>query len=584
MMSRYSPPTAGSRPHLESKAAEKPKRLIIGGLIAIFVLALGLRTWGISFGLPYDFTPDEVHEIVRALKLGAGEYTWMSGKGGLYYFLFLEYGALFSVWWLTGKVTGPTDFATLFLTDPTAFYLAGRITVALMGAFTCVVIYAVGQRIYDVRVGLASALIAATSFSHAMWSHHINVDTGMLLAMWGSILAYLVYERGGSRRWLLAAGSIAGVSFAFKLPGIFTIFILFIAIATPLRKWSAPGAIFKEAGLVALAMVLTVAVISPENIAGLFSLHLNFSNLLSESVPGLSAANDLRGDINAITIYHTGDYFKILTNRHNIALTVFATVGTVIGCLRGNRWDMIWSVFILTFLTVMILADRPGTEYYMFPIFPALWLLSARAVITLAGGRKALLGAGLAVIIIMPLFALIQKNHTWTRPDTRVLAKEWIEEHIPSGAKILMDGMQYRFIHSPPLNPNIVAVARRLEKAEKADGRVSRGVSDRTLSLYAEAMSRVSGPTYDLHSTIWGLRVQELDYYARECFDYVITSSFITGRFEEVRAVERFPMSVRFYSELARDPRFKKVYSIEPAQWKIQGPSITVYEVESLCS
>ena len=70
-------------------------------VLGILGIALGLRLWGINFGLPYDFTPDEVHEIVRALKLGAGEYSWTMGKGGLYYFLFVEYGLLYVFWWIT---------------------------------------------------------------------------------------------------------------------------------------------------------------------------------------------------------------------------------------------------------------------------------------------------------------------------------------------------------------------------------------------------------------------------------------------------------------------------------------------------
>ena len=53
-------------------------------LAAILLLALGLRVWGIDFGLPYELTSDESKEILRALKLGAGEYYWGFGKGGLY--------------------------------------------------------------------------------------------------------------------------------------------------------------------------------------------------------------------------------------------------------------------------------------------------------------------------------------------------------------------------------------------------------------------------------------------------------------------------------------------------------------------
>ncbi len=51
-------------------------------LVAVIALALGLRLWGITFGLPYELTNDEGKEIHRALKLGAGDTTGDSVKEG----------------------------------------------------------------------------------------------------------------------------------------------------------------------------------------------------------------------------------------------------------------------------------------------------------------------------------------------------------------------------------------------------------------------------------------------------------------------------------------------------------------------
>jgi 4-amino-4-deoxy-L-arabinose transferase-like glycosyltransferase len=158
-------------------------------------LALGLRVWGIGFGLPYDFTYDEVHEIVRAFKLGAGEYAWQGfSKGGLFYLLFVEYGLLYVVWRLTGRIADARDFALIYFQDPSVFYLAGRLTVALMGVATCLVVFLLARRVYDWRVGLGATAIGATAYYHGVWSHYINVDIGMTLALWASIWAYLWYE------------------------------------------------------------------------------------------------------------------------------------------------------------------------------------------------------------------------------------------------------------------------------------------------------------------------------------------------------------------------------------------------------
>ena len=34
---------------------------------AVLLCALALRLWGIDYGLPYDLTADEPHQIVQAL-------------------------------------------------------------------------------------------------------------------------------------------------------------------------------------------------------------------------------------------------------------------------------------------------------------------------------------------------------------------------------------------------------------------------------------------------------------------------------------------------------------------------------------
>ena len=50
------------------------KRIIrnswVVGIVIIFILALGLRTWGINFGLPYPYHIDEPMYVSSALNLG----------------------------------------------------------------------------------------------------------------------------------------------------------------------------------------------------------------------------------------------------------------------------------------------------------------------------------------------------------------------------------------------------------------------------------------------------------------------------------------------------------------------------------
>ena len=68
---------------------KKPWMRVSTILVAIMLLAFGLRIWGIWFGLPYIFHNDEGNEVLRALQLGSGQFNFQRIDKGLYfYFLF----------------------------------------------------------------------------------------------------------------------------------------------------------------------------------------------------------------------------------------------------------------------------------------------------------------------------------------------------------------------------------------------------------------------------------------------------------------------------------------------------------------
>ena len=457
------------------KARGQPENsgIILFGVIA---LALGLRVWGIGFGLPYELTYDEVHEILRAFKLGAGEYQWSFGKGGLYILLFFEFGLIYVVSWLMGWVANTREFAIWYVLDPSVFYLAGRLTVALMGTLTCLVVYFIGKRVWDWRVGLGASFIGATAAFHGVHSHVINVDVGTTFALWSSILVYLQYEKKKEIRWLIGAGILAAIAIAFKLPGGIVLLALFMAIGSNAETQSY-RIMFKEAGMVLLATVVTLTLIAPEWTSSLGALHENFSLTLGRGSASRDISEDnLRDTIDSITILG-GDwswYFTILLRNYNFALSFSALLGAGLGLWRRERWPIIWSVLSVVFLGFMFAADRGPSERYLLPIMPVLWLLSSLAVIEISRRRWWLIAPGLTCVVALPLIVLIRQDYEWTKPDTRLVAKEWIEANLPAGSRILMDGMRYRFVQSPPLWPDQVTVARLAAQAGGESERINR--------------------------------------------------------------------------------------------------------------
>lgn len=563
-------------------------RRVSCALLGVVGLAWGLRTWGIGFGLPYDLTADEPHHIVQALRLGAGErgpllQIWHTvGKGGLDYLLFVEYGILYVVWTVTGRVTEPRDFALRYLQDPSMFYLIGRLTVAIMGTLTCLVAFWVGRRMYDVRVGLGAAFLGATAYFHGMLSHTINVHVAATLGLWASVFAYLQYEKSERARWIVVSGVLCGLAITLAYTAAIGIVLLVLAIGwSPSRRRVLPM-VLKQAGLLVGATVLTVAVVAPDLLSNIRLLTRNFSQILG-SPAARPEAESIRKAIDSVTILREQEwsgYVQILFKDYNLLLAASALFGAAIGLARRERWSVLLSVASGSLLFILSASDRGAGESYLLPVTPALWLLSSQAVHFVGRGRWWIRALGLGSVAALPFFLLVQHDFLCTRPDTRVLAKQWVEANAPAGAKILMDGMRFRFIQSPPLSPNPSTVARRL--AGLNSGELS--ISPRLLSLYAEAMQQVRGPTYELHSTVYGLEVEDLDYYVRACFNYIIVSSYNEKRYASELNSTRFPKSARFYQQLKRDPRFRRVYSAAPTPWKNPGPAITVYALSPGCA
>src|SRR5688500_12030475 len=128
-------------------------------LVLVLGLACLLRLWGTWYGLPYSYYVDEYHEVMRALELGVGGFNLeRTGKGGFYFVLLPEYGFYYVIIKLLGIVDSTREFAEYFVRDPSAFYLMGRVTAALIGTLTVGAAIYFGKRAYGATAGLMSGL------------------------------------------------------------------------------------------------------------------------------------------------------------------------------------------------------------------------------------------------------------------------------------------------------------------------------------------------------------------------------------------------------------------------------------------
>ena len=68
-----------------------------------------------------------------------------------------------------------------------------------------------------------------------------------------------------------------------------------------------------------------------------------------------------------------------------------------------------------------------------------------------------------------------------------------------------------------------------------------------------------------------GLSVEDLSYYVENCYDYIVTSSMNSRRYDDPKQAARYPVSAAFYNELPNDPRYELAKTFAPAEWRDPG-------------
>jgi 4-amino-4-deoxy-L-arabinose transferase-like glycosyltransferase len=188
---------------------------------AIVLVAFAVRLWGIGWGLPYVDHPDEPQVADAALGMvrrGDWNSQFFDYPSLYLYALRLVFDTHWRYGLATGVYTSVAQFpltTRLYLTSP-GFFLWGRALTATLGALTVALLYLVGRRCWNARVGLAAAAVLAILPFHVRHSQFITVDvpaTLMTLLAIGAALRLLQRDNLGS---YALAGFAAGIATSTK--------------------------------------------------------------------------------------------------------------------------------------------------------------------------------------------------------------------------------------------------------------------------------------------------------------------------------------------------------------------------------
>ena len=413
------------------------------------VLAVGavLRLFGIRWGFPYHFHPDENMMIIVLDRIRAGHLNPD----------FFAYGS-FPLYLVKGII----GLFTVLIQGEVDPYLVGRIVAALCGIATLLVLFILGRRVYGDRAALFGTLFLALSVIHIQLSHFYTVDIFLALIVVATLLGAWRLGSEGDRFSYIATGLLLGLGGATKGAAVF----LLPPIA--LAHWFGPGnrnrGRWSHVALLAGAAALAFMLAEPYAVLDLghFLRDLAEQSSMVTGRADFPYTRQYAGTIPYLyqvrntLLWGLGLPLEILALL-GLALAVKRAVG--LGLFRGGRRGFRltlrptlagrnWSdLFVLSFVIPYFLvvgAFHTKHMRYLAPIVPLLCLVAGRLIVyaierlRTAGWRRFAVGAAWCAFALTALYALAFAR-IYLLPSTRLAATEWIGRNAGSRDTILIE-------------------------------------------------------------------------------------------------------------------------------------------------
>jgi 4-amino-4-deoxy-L-arabinose transferase-like glycosyltransferase len=426
----------------------RASRTVVVCLLLLLVLGAGLRAWGISFGLPYLYHPDEPNKIDIAQGI------FKTGDLNPHYFLkpslfiylnalayvpYYALGKLLGVFQGRADLVGPTMLAMgVGRTPLPTSVLMGRLLTMLFGAGSIFLVYLTGSRLNRNRwAGLAAAAMMAVSPTNVATSRFITPDAFVtffvLLTTWAALG---IYQRGRLVDYVLA-GASAGLTVSSKYNG--GVVLILIPLAHFLRQGRT--GLRDARWLLALLLCPVVFLITSPFAALDFRKFLGdmlfeARHYSSEGHPGM--------EHNALAWYVSYLW------RTEGPVVLLAICGIVYGLYKRSREILLIAAFPVVYFTFISLMTVRN-DRTLLPAVPFLFLLASTVLVALcervralssrtgrilAGGALAVL---LALCLLFPFAGTVRATEKLTTVDSRETARVWIAANLPQGSKIALE-------------------------------------------------------------------------------------------------------------------------------------------------
>lgn len=418
-------------------------------LIAIIAFGLILRAWGINYGLPYTYGPDEptyVTITLQMFKTGDLNPHWWYYPSLMFYLnavallMYFVIGRLFGVLSLATPAAFPNpEVITMgvgHLALPAEFLVARGMT-ALFSAAAILLVYAIGRRLFGIKwVAIVAALFFAVSPTIINLSHRFAPD---LFAMFFALVSFYFVARildDGRTRNYVFAGIGAGLAIASKYnAGL----VLVALLAAHFVRFGRAGWRRKEIyGAVLIAVVVFIA-------ATPFAV-LDFRNFW-DGVKWQAfsySAEGHAGQEGGALVWYIGYLWQ--TEGAAFLLAVFSVLWLFYKRSQKNLLLIIYPLVYFGFASSLLVRN----DRTILQIIPFIDIMAADVLFAVYEWVKkrlpnyrtvvavALFGV-LALCVIPSAYSVVAADLQSTQTDARETARVWIDKNIPPGSRIALE-------------------------------------------------------------------------------------------------------------------------------------------------
>jgi hypothetical protein len=418
-------------------------------LAAILAVAAVARLRGINFGLPHLNTrPDEggIAAIVGGMfdgHLNPGSFNYPA-------LFMMTVAAILRILDTAGGLLQYLPGEWSLSIGPTTPYRIARYLSATAGIASVLLLFRIGYRLFGRATALAAAALLSLAFLHVRDSHFGVTDVPMTFMALFAFLFVVRLSESGARSDLIVAGVAGGLAASTKYNAALIALPALLAICV-----EPPGTNRPLSGRVRRAVLFTSLMAAAFLVTSPYSL-LEYRRFLAD----VTYESRHLAEGHAVRLGRGWVYHLTTTLRYGVGVPLLSAgiLGFFLMFWRDRRKGGLVALFPIAYYVLL------GSGYtvfvrYMLPVVPFLCLAAGYSVTEAASwlaarARQPKLAPAIATASVIMLLwpsalSVISFDRLISRPDSRLLARRWVESQFPHGTTIAQLGTEtgHVFLH-----------------------------------------------------------------------------------------------------------------------------------------